>query len=54
MLPDGILDFFELTSVGKDEDGFCIHLEEKNKAVFNCLLFSAYLFPKGIFTFGVG
>jgi len=30
MLPEGILDFFELTSVGKDDEGFCIQLEEKN------------------------
>lgn len=30
ILPDGILDFFELTAVGKDEEGLCIYLEEKN------------------------
>ena len=30
ILPEGILDFFELTSVGKDEEGLCIYLEEKN------------------------
>jgi hypothetical protein len=30
ILPDGILDFFELTSVGTDDEGLCIYLEEKN------------------------
>jgi len=30
ILPGGILDFFELTSVGKAEEGLCIYLEEKN------------------------
>lgn len=30
ILPEDILDFFELTSVGKDADGLCIYLEEKN------------------------
>lgn len=30
ILPEGILDFFELTSVGKDAEGLCIYLEEKN------------------------
>jgi hypothetical protein len=30
ILPDGILDFFELTSVSKDSEGLSIYLEEKN------------------------
>jgi hypothetical protein len=30
MLPEGILDFFELTSVGKDDEGLYIQSEEKN------------------------
>ena len=30
ILPEGILDFFELTAVGNDEEGLCIYLEEKN------------------------
>ena len=30
ILPEGILDFFELTAVGKDDEGLCIYLEEKN------------------------
>lgn len=30
ILPSGVLDFFELTSVGKDAEGLSIYLEEKN------------------------
>jgi hypothetical protein len=30
VLPEGLLDFFELISVGKDAEGLCIYLEEKN------------------------
>lgn len=30
VLPAGLLDFFELISVGKDDEGLCIYLEEKN------------------------
>lgn len=30
ILPEGILDLFELTSISKDTDGLCIYLEEKN------------------------
>lgn len=30
ILPEGILDFFELTAVCKDDEGLCIYLEEKN------------------------
>lgn len=30
ILPEGILDYFELTSVGKETEGLCIYLEEKN------------------------
>ena len=30
MLPEGLLDFFELISSSKEEEGFCIYLEEKN------------------------
>lgn len=32
MLPDGILDYFELTHVGQDSTGLNVHLEEKNIA----------------------
>ena len=30
VLPEGILDYFEITSFSKSEDGFKIHLAEKN------------------------
>jgi hypothetical protein len=30
ILPEDILDFFDLTSVGQDQEGLCIYLEEKN------------------------
>lgn len=30
LLPDGILDYFELTQVQKDQKGLYLHLEEKN------------------------
>jgi hypothetical protein len=32
LLPEGILDYFELTKADKDSDGFNIYLEEKNIA----------------------
>lgn len=30
LLPEGILDYFELTQVQKDQKGLYLHLEEKN------------------------